>query len=266
MRVRLLALALTLGLLGLAGCSGADETTVPPAGTSAPAPTSAAPSPTTSSSAPSTPAPTGAPSSAASSQPSTISEPTTTNTLPPPPRPSKPAATRAGELTARSLPVPEGWKTVARKGGSEEGYEGNGTWVHARDPRYAANGVITLGCADVTRDDYPDPTAALEGTYERNGQPGIGLVLEFASEAKAAAFWKVYLRQVQACRSAGGPVRTTITESPLGLIDRRTYPDGTWTEVGAQVEERVTLVLLAEDGKAISRRDSEALLRRLTRG
>jgi len=261
-RARLLACSLTLGLVGLAGCSNADGPTDPPAATGAPAPTPSAPSPTTSSPAPSTP--TGAPSSAASSEPSTISEPTTTNTLPPPPRPSKPAATRAGELTARSLPVPKGWKTVAREGGSEEGYEGNGTWVHARDPRYAANDVVTLGCADVTRDDYPDPKAALEGTYERAGQPGIGLVLQFGSAARAAAFWKVYLRQVQACQTGDGPVRTTITKSPLGLIDRRTYPDGTWTEVGAQVGERITLVLLAEDGRPISRGDSEALLSRIS--
>ena len=88
-------------------------------------------------------------------------------------------------------------------------------------------------------------------------------MLQFASEAKASAFWKVYLRQVQACQSAGGPVRTAITKSPLGLIDRRTYPDGTWTEVGAQVRERITLILLSDGGRAIGRADSEALLRRI---
>ena len=49
-------------------------------------------------------------------------------------------------------------------GGDEEGFLGNGTWVHARDPRYAAQDVIAVGCAAVTRDDYADPTR-LEGNY-----------------------------------------------------------------------------------------------------
>ena len=67
-------------------------------------------------------------------------------------------------------------------GSDEEGFEGNGTWVHARDPRYAAQDVITLGCATVTRDDYTDPDAALEGNYHnRSGDRGIGLVLELTT-------------------------------------------------------------------------------------
>jgi hypothetical protein len=85
-------------------------------------------------------------------------EPTTTNTLPPPPPPSGPAPATAGSLTATSLPIPAGWETAVRAGSDEEGFEGNGTWVHARDPRYAAQDVITLGCATVTRDDYTDQT------------------------------------------------------------------------------------------------------------
>ena len=61
-------------------------------------------------------------------------EPTTTNTLPPPPPPSGPAPSTAGSLSARSLPVPAGWQTAVLDGGDEEGLQGNGTWVHARDP------------------------------------------------------------------------------------------------------------------------------------
>ena len=72
----------------------------------------------------------------------------------------------AGSLTAESLPIPDGGgETAVLEGSDEEGFEGNGTWVHARDPRYAAQDVITLGCATVTRDDYTDPVAALEGNY-----------------------------------------------------------------------------------------------------
>jgi hypothetical protein len=197
----------------------------------------------------------------------TVTEPTTTNTLPPPPRPSKPAPSTAGELTAESLPVPRGWRTIARKGGSEEGYQGNGTWVHARDPRYAAQDVITLGCASITRDDYTDPSAALEGSYQKKeGAPGIGIVLQFDSRQAATRFYSLYVRQVAACRRADGPVLTRIIPSRLGLIDQRTYPDGDWTEVGALKADRLTLIILTDPGHKISMESSERLLQQIASG
>ena len=94
--------------------------------------------------------------------------------LPPPPAATAPAPSTAGRLSATALPVPAGWQTVARPGGAEEGFRGNGTWVHARDPRYAALDAITVGCADITRDDYTDPTAALEGNYRKGANDGVG--------------------------------------------------------------------------------------------
>jgi len=90
-----------------------------------------------------------------------MAEPTREATLPEPPPPSRPAPSTAGRLTAADLPVPAGWRTVARKGGVEEGFQGNGTWVHARDPRYAALEVVSLGCADISRAGFPDPVSAL---------------------------------------------------------------------------------------------------------
>ncbi len=143
--------------------------------------------------APGLPAPPAPTSTAASPAPAPASpapaepdEPTTTNTLPPPPAPTAAAPSTAGELQASALPVPDGWRTVARKGSEEEGYRGNGTWVHARDPRYAAQDVITIGCADVTRDDYADPVAALAGDYvDAAKNPGVGLALQFADETGA---------------------------------------------------------------------------------
>jgi hypothetical protein len=269
--LRLPACAL-IGLLALAACSpsspesaptAAPTNTAAPTGTAAPtdagtassSATSASPSPQeTTTTSPTTPVP-------------SISEPTTTNTLPPPPRPSAPAPSTAGKLSASSLPVPTGWRTVVRPGGSEQGYEGNGTWVHARDPRYAAQDVVTLGCADVTRDDYPDPSAALEGTYEKKkNEPGIGLVLQFSTEKKAIAFYDVYLEQLRACRQPGGLVRTTILASSLGLIDHRTSSDGDWTEVGTRVDTRVTLIILTDPGHHITRAQSESLLRQVRAG
>lgn len=186
----------------------------------------------------------------ASAAPSEPPEPTTTNTLPPPPEPTGPAPSTAGDLDAEVLPVPAGWRTVIREGGEEEGFEGNGTWVRGRDARYAAQDVITIGCADVTRDDYPDPVRALEGSYAHgDGAPGIGLVLQFADADAASGYWSRYTGQVRACSTLDDPVRTEViaVRQPAdgeALMDRRTYPDGEWTEVGVRRGDRVTLVIL----------------------
>ena len=191
-------------------------------------------------------------------------EPTTTGTLPPPPVPTGPAPSEAGDLRADALPVPAGWTTVALDGGAEEGFEGNGTWVHARDPRYAAQDVITIGCADVTRDDYVDPVAALEGNYvDGDGAPGVGLALDFADEAAASTYWERYTAQVEACQDLDEPVSTVLVDGLPGLVDRRTYPDGTWTEIGRRSGERVTLVILSDEGHRITRAAALAVLEQM---
>ena len=246
---RLAAASGALTLVLLAGCTGAVPVDAPDPSASL------------------TPAPSGPPAPSSSSAPSTPVEPvepTTTNTLPPPPRPSRPAPSTAGALDAEELPVPEGWRTVALEGGDEEGFRGNGTWVHARDPRYAAQDTITLGCADVTRDDYPDPVAALEGNYRgRGGAPGVALALDFADEAAATRWWDRYLDQVRACQTVDDPVRTEVLVEDEGLVDRRTYPDSRWTEMGRRVGKRVTLVILSEEGRRISRAQALRVLDQL---
>lgn len=228
--------------------------------TAAPAAPGPGPSPSPAPPGPATPA--ASPAGSPTTEPA--SEPTTTNTLPPPPPPTGPAPSTAGSLRADALPVPDGWRPVALEGGAEEGFEGNGTWVHARDPRYAAQDAITIGCADVTRDDYPDPVAALEGNYaDSSGAPGVGLALDFADEVAATAYWERYTAQVEACRTLDEPVRTELVEGLPGLVDRRTYPDGEWTEVGRRSGPRVTLVILSDPGHRFSRARTEALLEQL---
>jgi hypothetical protein len=188
-------------------------------------------------------------------------EPTTTNTLPPPPPPTGPAPSTAGSLSAASLPIPAGWQTAVLVGGDEEGFRGNGTWVHARDPRYAAQDVIAVGCAAVTRDDYADPTAALEGNYQNHsGDPGIGLVLEFADEQAAIKYFGLYRGHVEACTTRQTPVRTAIVPTVDGLVDRRTYPDSKWTEIVERNARRITLIILSDPGHAISKADAERIL------
>jgi hypothetical protein len=245
---RLAAGLIILGCVTAAACSAASPTS--PA--AAPAPVSA------------TAAATSATPMSPTSEPA-ATEPTTTNTLPPPPQPTGPAPSTAGELDAAALPVPAGWRTAKLKGGDEQGFDGNGTWVHARDPRYAAQDVITIGCADVTRDDYTDPTAALEGNLRnRSGEPGVGLALQFADEAAAAHYFTLYIRQVQACTHADDPVRTTLLPGVSGLADRRTYPDGKWTEVGRQVGRRVILIVLSDPGFAITPGQAQRLIDRIS--
>ena len=240
-RARLLGSALAgLGSLVFAACSPASPPLSP--GTSS-APQSSATS--------AVPSPTGR----------AAAEPTTTNTLPPPPPPSGPAPSTAGGLSATSLPIPSGWQTAVLIGGDDEGFLGNGTWVHARDPRYAAQDVIALGCAAVTRDDYADPTAALEGNYQdRSGGPGIGLVLEFDDEQAASDYFELYRRQVQSCTTRDEPVHTAILSGVSGLVDRRTYPDSKWTEIAERNDRRVTLIILSDPGHAVSKAAAERIL------
>lgn len=192
-------------------------------------------------------------------------EPTTTNTLPPPPAETKAPAKSAGPLDDRSLPIPDGWRTAVLDDSEESGTKANGSWVHARDPRYAAQDVITIGCSAVTRDDYTDPTAALEGNYvDGQGGAGIGLVLNFADAAAATRFLELYRTQVQACVAPGGPVQTTIVDEPVnGLVDRRVDPDTSWLEVVKQTGTRVTLIILSDPGEDISLADAQVLFDRM---
>jgi hypothetical protein len=240
-RARLLGSAVVgLGGLVLAACSPA----LPPL---SPGPASAPQTSATSA----VPSPTGG----------AAAEPTTTNTLPPPPPPGGPAPSTAGGLSAMSLPIPSGWQTAALEGGDEEGFLGNGTWVHARDPHYAAQDVIALGCAAVTRDDYTDPTAALEGNYRnRSGDPGIGLVLEFDDDQAATDYFELYRSQVQSCTKSDEPVHTRILSGVTGLVDRRIYPDSKWTEIAERNDRRITLIILSDPSQAISKVSAQRIL------
>lgn len=249
------AVVALLGGLGLSACTASSP--IPsPSGTNPPPPAGTSPA---------TPASRTASDSPSASEPEEpIPEPTTTNTLPPPPAATAAAPSTAGRLTADSLPVPEGWKTIARPGGDEEGFRGNGTWVHARDPRYAAQAAITVGCRDITRDDYTDPTAALEGNYEdAEGEPGVALLLDFADASDAVRWFDLYQLQVQACSKVDEPVRTTIVPTETGLADRRRYPDGTWLEVVKQSGSTVTLIILSDPGQRITAVGASRLLAKI---
>ena len=259
--VALLSALVLCGGLGV-GCSSSrsDPGPSPAAGsTSGPAPVG-----------PSPPGPPSSPSGSTARAVPTIAEPTTTNTLPPPPAPTAPAPSTAGPLKADALPVPAGWRTVTLPGGDEEGFRGNGTWVHARDPRYAAFDAITVGCSDVTRDDYTDPSAALEGNYRKGADDGVGLVLEFDDPDAAQRYFARYRDQVAACRASGSEPRTALLGEPVatdggrGLIDRRDYSDGRWIEVAELNRNRLTLIVLSDPEHRLNVSWAQALLDRIT--
>lgn len=262
----LLIMPMALLIMLLVGCSPGPSDPPPPGPGTAPASSSAATPPASAG-----PASAGIPE--ATEPVSLPPEPTTTNTLPPPPEPTAPAPTTAGNLTAADLPVPDGWQKVVAEGGAEQGYQGNGTWLRGRDPRYAAQDVITVGCAPITRDDYPDPTAALEGSYghkgDPDGRPGIGLVLQFSSDGDARSYFDSYRDQVGACAGGGGPVEVDLVDSTVAagrsLIDRRSYPgEADWTEVAARSGDRITLIILTDPGHRMSIGDTERLLQRIS--
>ncbi|RMB61927.1 M15 family metallopeptidase [Tessaracoccus antarcticus] len=158
-------------------------------------------------------------------------------------RPGAPSPTTAGDLDDRSLPQPDGWQGEVRDGSPDEGFTGNGTWLHAVDPATKGTDMLAVGCAPTTTD-APRPVAALEGNLTADGRPGISVALQFASEAEATRYFGAWQSQMQAC------VGDSATE--LGAPDAtwlgRWDVDGTrWSEAAGQRGDTVKLTLLDDD-------------------
>jgi hypothetical protein len=85
-------------------------------------------------------------------------------------------------------------------------------------------------------------------------------VLQFSGSDAAVGFFDLYRGQVAACGNTNDPVRTTIVPSQAGLIDRRRYPDGDWTEVAKISGERLTMIILSDPGHKISSGAAEQLM------
>lgn len=226
----------TLALLTaalMAGCTTAAPD--PPPGT--PATPAASPASPDSTATP-TAAPSGGPGQqgtpASTSAPGTAVAPSA-----PPPAPTGPAPSTAGNLTATDIAVPEGWSPAVRPGSVEEGYLGNGTWVHAVSAEHSAYAAIALGCTEVRA--FPRPEAALEGTFTGpDGQRGVGVTLQFADDAGATAFFAEWVRQGEACLSSSTELITLTGDTWLG---RRTL-DTTWSEAVGRRGSQVRLVIV----------------------
>ena len=70
----------------------------------------------------------------------------------------------------------------------------------------------------------------------------------------------LYRSQVQACTTRKEPVRTAIVPTVNGLADRRSYPDGSWTEIAERNDRRITLIILGDPGHAITKTAAQRIL------
>ena len=159
--------------------------------------------------------------------------------------PTAPAPTTAGGLTDQHLPVPSGWEPEVREGSLDEGFLGNGTWVHAREAQFSAIGVMTVGCAAVDDSSWEPPTAALEGNLIRDGQPGVVLALEFPSADAARGFFDGFVQQLEACEASGSVTRVGAdADTWLGRRDL----GSAWSEIVGLDGERVTSLIVSDGG------------------
>lgn len=229
-RRRLIAAGLLLGLAASA-CTVPGEN-APPSRTGAATPPEA-----TASTASQTPQP----SLSASASPTPTVPTSAAPAVPPdaPAVPTAPAPSTAGGLTESDIAVPDGWSPTARPGSPDDGFLGNGTWVHATSPSHSAFAAISLGCTDLRA--YPEPAAALEGTLTNaDGAAGVGLVLEFADAAEAQAYFAEWVRQAEACL---GTVTQRLALTADTWVGRRNL-DTVWSETVGVRGASVSLLIV----------------------
>jgi hypothetical protein len=174
-------------------------------------------------------------------------------------------AKTAGKLGERSVPKPadlgRGWRLFVDPGDVAEGYAGNGAWVRERGAAEVVQAVVPLGCVGMTSPPVlPVPKHALEGTYRGLADaPGVALVLDYGSPAKASAFLKGMATIARACYPPakavgdGDPLTVVVEPVRLGartvLDRRREYGVGAspwlWSEMVVQYGSRVGLLILA---------------------
>jgi len=178
--------------------------------------------------------------------------------------------TTAGDLDARSVPqapdLGRGWSRYVDPGDVAEGYAGNGSWVRARGASEVVQGIVPLGCADLSSPPaLPVPRHALEATYRGAGDaPGVALVLEYGDAKQAARFLAGMATIARGCpqpaRKADPDDPLTVAVDPVRVdattvLDRRRESgvgasDWVWSEVVVRAGSRVGLLILATSPSA----------------
>ena len=174
-------------------------------------------------------------------------------------------AKTAGKLGERSVPraadLGRGWTQFVDPGDVAEGYTGNGAWVRERGATEVVQAVVPLGCVGMSSTPVlPVPKHALEGTYRGPGDaPGVALVLDYSTTAKASAFVAGMADIARACYAPSekvgknDPLTVVVKPVRLGartvLDRRREYGVGAspwlWSEMVVQYGSRVGLLILA---------------------
>lgn len=217
---------------------------------------------------PATTTPANPGSSASPASTPTSASPTTddsaTASQAPPPRPSTPAPSTAGNLTGDVFPTIPGWKTVP--GSGDEGrYLPNGTFVHAIDPDQALGDMLAQRC-DEPPSDLARPAAALGASWRGSKrQHGTGVALEFATAADARAFLTSYVAGLRTCTPGAGAFDASVLATEPHLVDRRAFHDGngSWVELGSLRDNVVVLIMLSEAGEPIPDARASALAKQL---
>lgn len=132
-----------------------------------------------------------------------------------------PAKRRSGSLTAKVMPKASvfglGWHRDNAAGGAEQGFEGNGSFVHARDPHHASYELLPIGCTNPPPDDLalPMPAAALVGAYRRGPEQAWAIALGFASEADATGWVRGFVEVETDCGRDLTAMTATRVDRPL---------------------------------------------------
>lgn len=165
------------------------------------------------------------------------------------PRPTTPAPSTAGDLSAASLPASYLGFTAKERPPAEEEFVPNGTWVHEVAAQQAAVEALPM-CPANTGALTSRPDAALMGSYlDGAGHPGNGLALSFGSTATATDYATGYQRILASCTS-GATTTKQLGSGDGWYAGRRTTQGTTWTEGIGVRGTHVVLVMVQDGGRA----------------
>ncbi len=171
------------------------------------------------------------------------------------PTPSPDPTVTAGNLDGKDLPDPEqlgeGWTT----GQTADGHgELDGDWLVARDPGDLNAALPPIGCLGITAPPaYPQPVAALQGTYIASsaGLDAVVISIQYASEAEAVAFMQSYARDISACPPPASPTDAYVRAITVEAADDARIVDR-WVESGVGAAPHPWRELIVRSGPKVA--------------
>ena len=192
----------------------------------------------------------GALSGCNTAEPTAVSDNDLPSGVPSPPLATTPS-TESGSLEQSDLPAPEtlgkGWEYRIDPGSAEDGYLGSGAPAISRDPAEVVNAITPLGCKPAKQQSTPNH--ALEVTYEKGSTPGVGLLLEFAEEQEAAAFFEAHTSALRDCAKTDRVIDQVTVDEPTRFVSVRKQgagQEGAWVEGIRVTGTQILLLALGE--------------------